>query len=402
MTTAPSQETAASRISALDGLRGVTIVLVVVGHAGNLLWPLDTVNTVPFLRGFFGGGAVGVFFVVGGYIVTRGLLRSLEQDTFDAVRFYLRRLVRLGVQVVPLALAVLLIHAFDPTDPYSTRATVESALNVVTHTTNLHASTDLLNIRADLGHMWYLAVQQQVYLVLPFVLLLLARRRLVLGLALAELVVASILWRHHVLEASGWIDATISTLARADTVLTGALVAVAVAAVARWRHLAPTALALGAAGLVGLMAVLQELGDFAYLRTWGVLYTLAAGITVLAIALLDRPTRVSRLLSVAPLTWLGRASLAIFVWHLPLFMLVERHTKSWTWQPRAITALALLAAIVWVTHRALDEPARLWLRTHLRAPAPLPHANPRAERTDDRHDDRPAQQVGTAGPGGTP
>lgn len=347
----------------------MTIILVVAGHAGNLLWPLDSVNKVPFLRGFFGGGAVGIFFVVGGYIVTRGLLNDLDTHRFDAARFYLRRLVRLGVQVLPLALVVVVIHFVDSTDPYSTRATIESALNLATHTTNLHATTDLLNTRADLGHMWYLSVQQQVYLLLPLVLLLLARRRVWLAAVLIELVVASVLWRYHVLESRGWIEATISTLTRADTVLVGALVALAATAMTRWRHMAPVAVSVGVAGLFVLMALLRELEDFAYLKTWGLLFTAATAVTVLAITSLDRPTVMSRALSVRPLTWLGRASLAIFVWHLPLFMLVERHTKSWTWQPRAITAFALLGVIAWSTHRWLDEPARRWLNGHLRPPA---------------------------------
>lgn len=370
MTSAASTAPAGSRVRALDGLRGVTIVLVVLGHAGNLIWPLDTINGVPVLRGFFGGGAVGVFFVVGGYIVTRGLLKDLDGGTFDAVRFYLRRLVRLGVQVVPLALAILLVHALDPTDPYTTRATVESAINLVTYTTNLHATTDLLNTRADLGHMWYLAVQQQVYLVLPLILLVLARRRVVLAAVLVELIVASILWRYHLLDTSGWIDATISTLARADALLVGSLTALLAMTTSRCSRFAPAALTVGAVALLALMAVLPELPDFAYLRTWGLLFTLASALTVFAISQLDRPTAVSRLLSVAPLTWLGRASLAIFIWHLPIFMLVQRHTTNWTWQPRAITAIAILAVVSWCTHRFLDDSAREWLRTHLRPGAP--------------------------------
>ena len=152
MTTA-TESAPGARVAALDGLRGVTIVLVVLGHAGNLVWPTDTLDRIPVVRSFVHGGAVGIFFVVGGYIVTRGLLREFDRGTFDAVRFYLRRLVRLGVQVVPLAVAVLLVHAVDETDPASTRATVGSAINVVTHTTNLHASTDLLSTRPDLGHL---------------------------------------------------------------------------------------------------------------------------------------------------------------------------------------------------------------------------------------------------------
>lgn len=354
-------------MAALDGLRGVTIVLVVLGHAGNLVWPTEAIDGVPVLRSFVHGGAVGIFFVVGGYIVTRGLLREYERGSLDPVRFYLRRLVRLGVQVVPLAGAVLLVHAVDPTDPFSTKATVESAANLVTHTTNLHAATDLLSTRSDLGHMWYLAVQQQVYLVLPLAVLLLAGRRWLLASVLVEGAVASILWRHHVLDTSGWIEATISTLCRADAILVGALVAVVTDRLRRRRLPAATIATVGAVALVVVMGSLREIDQpYLYLRWWGVVFTLAAATTVVGIALLDRPTAVTRVLSVPALTWLGRASLAIFIWHLPLFFLVQRHTTEWTWPPRAITTFALLGAVVWFTHRFLDEPARVWLRDHLR------------------------------------
>ncbi|MFQ6172582.1 acyltransferase family protein [Oryzobacter sp. R7] len=374
MTSPPAPAAADTRVSALDGLRGVTIVLVVLGHAGNLVWPTAALDEVPVLRSFLHGGAVGVFFVVGGYIVTRGLLRELDRGTSDPVRFYLRRLVRLGVQVVPLAGAVLLVHAVDPIDPFSTRATVESSINLVTHTTNLHAATDLLSTRSDLGHMWYLAVQQQVYLVLPLLVVLLGGRRWLLASVLVEGAVASVLWRHHVLDTAGWIEATVSTLCRADAVLVGALVAILAEALRRRRGLGAGTIAVGALALLVLMGTLGELGqEFLYLRWWGVLFTIAAATTVLGIALVDRPTVVTRILSLPALTWLGRASLAIFIWHLPLFFLVQRHTTEWTWPPRAITTFALLAGVVWVAHRYLDEPARRWLRVHLR-PEPPPEA----------------------------
>lgn len=385
----PTESAPDARVAALDGLRGVTIVLVVLGHAGNLVWPTDTLDRIPVVRSFVHGGAVGIFFVVGGFIVTRGLLREFDRGTFDAVRFYLRRLVRVGVQVVPLAAAIVLVHAFDETDPSSTRATVGSAINAVTYTTNLQASTDLLSTRPDLGHMWYLAVQQQVYLVLPLAVLLLAGRRWALALLLVEGIVASILWRHHVLESSGWIEATVSSLARADAVLTGALVALLAEAARRRRSLAPALLTFGGVALLGTMATLREIDEpYLYLRWWGVLFTAFTAITVLGIAQLERPTPVARLLSIAPLTWLGRASLAIFVWHLPLFFLVQRHTTQWTWQPRAITTFALLAGIVWLTHRFLDEPARVWLRHHLRP------ANPAPVGVDDPRVPEPAPSLG--------
>ncbi len=76
------------RLLALDGLRGLTIVLVVLGHLSAFLWPLEGIRSTPWLRGLVAGGAVPVFFVVSGYIVTAGLLRDDARGSLDPVRFY--------------------------------------------------------------------------------------------------------------------------------------------------------------------------------------------------------------------------------------------------------------------------------------------------------------------------
>lgn len=365
----------AVRVAALDGIRGLTIILVVVGHAGDLLWPRAPIDEIPVLRGFFGGGAVGVFFIVGGYLVTRGLLRDNERGVLDPVRFYARRMTRLGVVVVPLVVAVGLVHLIDVTDPASGRQTLTSLTNVLTYTVNVQATTDILSTRSDLGHMWYLSVQQQVYLVLPL-LVIAIRRRKRLALLCLELAVASVVYRIAVLGSDGWIPATVSTLARADAVLLGALLALAGPRLRRLEPQGSRIIALSLVALVGLMAILPELPDFSYLSWWGVAFTLAAGALVAAASTLTTGDGAARLVTAAPLAWLGRASLGIFMWHLPVFFFVARHTSGWEWFPRTLTAAALLGALVWATHRWLEEPTRAWLRTHLQ-PRPV-EATPEA------------------------
>lgn len=127
-------------------------------------------------------------------------------------------------------------------------------------------------------------------------------------------------------------------------------------------------MAIAGIGLVGLMASLQELPDLIFLREWGIAFNVTAAALVLGIYLARQPTVVGTVLSQPILTYLGRASLAIFVWHLPIFMLVARHTSDWDWFSRTVLGVAILAVVVGVTHRWIEEPTRRWLRSHLRAP----------------------------------
>jgi peptidoglycan/LPS O-acetylase OafA/YrhL len=369
---APAAESPARtppRITALDGLRGAAVVLVAVGHAGDLLWPRSLVNEIPVLRGFFGGGAVVIFFVVGGFIVTLGLLREHAAGVLDPVRFYLRRLVRVGVQLVPLALAILVINRVDPTDTTPVDVTNQSLVHVLTHTWNIYTQSHLFEARGDLGHLWYLSVQQQAYLVLPLVVALLALRRRAFAAVLLGLVVVLIAWRYHVLDTEGWVVAATATSTRADGLVIGVLIAVGLPWLIRFKDRATVVTSVSAVALVGLIGVLQELPPFQFLREWGIAFTVAAAAMVAGIHLSPAPNPVGRALSTPALTYLGRASLAVFVWHVPVFALVARHTASWAWLPRTIVGVAVLAVVVWASHRWLDEPARRWLGAHLRPPA---------------------------------
>ena len=356
------------RSASLDGLRGVTIILVMVGHAGDLLWPITRIFDIPGIRGFFGGGAVGVFFIISGFVVGRGLLRDHRKGELDPVRFYVRRLIRLGVQVVPLAIAIVVVRLVDTSDDHPVRFTVLSALNTVTHTYNQFAATNLLATRSDLGHMWYLSVLQQVYLVVPLLFLLLARHRRYFTAVLVALIVLSIVWRQHVLSTQDWVMATISTIARADAILLGLLIALHL----DWlrtrlsERVAGGIAMVGMAIMIGLIAILKELpGNFNYLKGWGIAFTLTAAVTILGLVL-GRASPASKLLSGSALGSVGRASFVLFIWHLPVFAFVARHTQAWSWESRTILALTILGVLATVLNITIEEPTRRWLGQNLR------------------------------------
>ena len=349
-------------MAALDGLRGLVIISVVLNHAGGQLWSRGAVYDVPVLRGFLGAGAVVVFFVVGAFIVTHNLLREREKGSLDPLRFYLRRLIRLGVQLVPLCIAMLVLNDVERSFHSSGKVMAGNIGHVLTYTLNTWGSTRLLELRPELGHLWYLSVQQQCYLLLPLAILFLARWRFVFIVVLCGLMVAVYWWRQETLESDGWIVASQLTTTRADGLLWGVVLAVALPWCRRlggWRHV----LWASALLLLALKLLLAELDEEAYLGPWSIFFTLTSGVVVLAIWLVDKPTRTSRLLSLEPLQRLGRASLAIFIWHLPIIFVVSRHTLDWHWGTRTALALAILAGTVLAMERWVEDPVRRFLAT---------------------------------------
>ena len=70
----------------------------------------------------------------------------------------------------------------------------------------------------------------------------------------------------------------------------------------------------------------------------------------------DGPT--GRLFGSWPLRTLGTVSLTLFVWHLPVYWFVSRHTPTWGHLTRTLATMALLSVLVFVLHRFVDTPIR--------------------------------------------
>jgi peptidoglycan/LPS O-acetylase OafA/YrhL len=360
MTPAPPGD-GARRVAALDGLRGAAIVMVVLGHSW-LIWPSNDVTGIPYVRGPFVGGTVTVFFVVGGYVVARGLLRELDRDTCDPLRFYLRRLVRLGPQLVLVCLVAVVLSVLDPAsgDREVTRA---SALHVLTYTWNIYLEQDPANARPDLGHLWYLSVQQQLYLLLPLVLVLFGRARVRLAAVLCVVIVAMTFYRASLLDEMGYWVPSLRTATRGDGLLTGVVLALLLPLVPGFRRLARPVFWVSVVAMLGLVAVAGEVGEYPYLRWWGTTVMVVSAVLVAAIVEHPGGRGIGVLGSRVPRT-LGRASYSTYVWHYPLFWFMARHTADWAWQVRLPVTLAVLAAIVFVMERVVEEPLRRLLATN--------------------------------------
>jgi peptidoglycan/LPS O-acetylase OafA/YrhL len=145
-----------------------------------------------------------------------------------------------------------------------------------------------------------------------------------------------------------------------DGMLWGALAAVAMPWIRQ--SVRRAAAALMPAALLGLVALMLTTGDDeTYFRWQGVLINLAAFAFVVSAVTLAAPTRLSGALSWRPFVVLGNASMAIFVWHYPIFWAVSRHTTSWSWPARTVVALAITAAFVLMAQRLVERPLQAWL-----------------------------------------
>ena len=140
----------------LDLLRALAIIVVVIYHAGIMGFPL------PGRVHRFGWIGVDLFFVLSGYLIGGQLLAPLARhQSIKLGRFFSRRALR----ILPAYLVILAIYIFLPWWREYPEMSPWWKFLVSVQNIGLHGGTAF-------SHAWSLAVEDQFYLCLPFVLLL--------------------------------------------------------------------------------------------------------------------------------------------------------------------------------------------------------------------------------------
>lgn len=154
---AKSCNSATSRIAALDGLRGIAILMVIGSHLPHSdVFPKQWAAVWEY---FFNGGlGVLIFFVLSGYIITHLLLKEEAQYQKISLRaFYIRRTFRIIPLYVAFLLALLVITATT-----ALKISTVGWISSITFTKNFWGGSWV-----D-GHLWSLAVEEQFYLLWPY------------------------------------------------------------------------------------------------------------------------------------------------------------------------------------------------------------------------------------------
>ncbi|HEY8559736.1 MAG TPA: acyltransferase [Pyrinomonadaceae bacterium] len=152
----------ANRIPSLDGLRAISIGLVLLAHlSGTAYFPIkhEYLNV--------GNLGVRVFFVISGFLITGILLREIDKtNTIDLAKFYYRRTLRIFPPYYFFLAMIGLLALAGFLNP-----SLKEWLSAVFYLSNFTQVQTW-----EIGHTWSLAVEEQFYLLMPS-LLFLGRRR---------------------------------------------------------------------------------------------------------------------------------------------------------------------------------------------------------------------------------
>jgi peptidoglycan/LPS O-acetylase OafA/YrhL len=334
----------------LDGVRGLAWLIVFLAHG------------VHIGRFAIGQVAMFVFFALSGFLITELLYEEYAKSGRISLRnFCVRRGLRLLPALVVFLgawlLVVLIFHgdSFTTTvpgggswpgvDPTAAFEGVGAALGYVTNWFDIF---NVINGYVPLGHLWSLAVEEQFYLAwAPVLMLLLAlahrlgaygglRRPRTVDPRCADRWVAAMVcrwgfWGAASLAVLSFVDVAVlrhasslttsldmSTDTRAGAFLAGAAVAAAWAGRARWIALCSGRLrpvVVGTTIAIWLWAAWvfdHSVSVVVFGATWTMVSVASA---LIVVVLVDRPPRNQSWMIAKPLTYLGRRSYALYLWH---------------------------------------------------------------------------------------
>jgi peptidoglycan/LPS O-acetylase OafA/YrhL len=359
------------RFSALDGIRAFAVMAVLLYHAG-ISW--------------MGGGLLGVdvFFVLSGFLITSLLCRELTRSgTVRLGRFWAQRARRLLPGLVVLLLGVAAYaHFFSHSlDLASVRG---DAIATMLYVANWHFILSdqgyfaMTSAPSPLLHTWSLAVEEQYYLIWPVVALAVVRWWGVSKLAVTAAVgaVASAALAASLYATGFSIDRIYyGTDTRAQALLVGSFLGAVgshatdrfVVLPDRWtsgprgRWWAVPGV-LGAIFLAWAWHVLDGRDALLY-RGGFLVVALAAGAVIVTCVSVPK-SMLARGLSFPVLVFVGRISYGLYLYHWPLFLVIDHAHTGLSGGWLLATRLAVTFAAATLSFRFIEEPIRkgAWFR----------------------------------------
>lgn len=337
----------------LDGLRGISILLVYLHHIYYPLMP----------RGFFG---VDIFFVLSGFLITSLLVQEWSREGSISLKdFYIRRVLRL---MPALFLLILIIGGFALIFNKRPTETYQGIWLSLSYASNWLYAFGYFSPHNPLGITWSLAIEEQFYLIWPLLFTLVLRfklgRRWILYIL--TLLIALIPLHRNILEEQG---ASIFRLyyasdTRADTLLIGCLVGLLIS----WNllphdrrfEILMRSLAAVAVIFLGYLVGTTSWTYFTLCR-WGGHTLVAISIAlILAVVITSPPKFALSVLRFAPLVWIGRISYGLYLWHWPARWFIYPKNGLPSSAGQLLTVVVLSLSLTTLSYYFVEKPFLRW------------------------------------------
>jgi peptidoglycan/LPS O-acetylase OafA/YrhL len=329
----------ARRLAGLDGLRGLAALYVVVYHVSLRAFPgYPGVGAPPWVGLFaYGRFAVDVFIVLSGFSLA--LAPARHGWRLDRIRDYARQRARRILPAYWAALAFSLAVAWLIVP--QPRSGVPDAASVLVNGTLVQ---NIVGAPSPNTAFWSIAVEAQLYLLLPLLLLAIRRRGAAAMVAAVTLVVAAVgIVGPHVPRLDTFVTESAPELAALFAL--GVAAAGIVTAGAARRSWPWPWLALAAAAPV-LATIAWQGTAWTYAHLYWVDLALAPAIACLLVALATgRPAPLLRLLDARPVRGLGGSSYSLYLTHAPIIAIVSGLIVV-PWLDRGTAAFLVSLAIV--------------------------------------------------------
>lgn len=292
----------------IDGLRALAVIPVVLFHFGTKWLP----------GGFIG---VDVFFVISGYLITSIIIKDFDRDAFSFIGFWQRRIRRILPALITMVIATSIAGQFILYGP-DIRDLGKQGISALLSYANINLWLTTGNYwgaqaeNSPLLHTWSLSVEEQFYLIFPFLLIFLLkyyRERLIPLLSFIIILSISL----FIYGSLNNPTATFYLLpTRAWELGCGSLTAILAY---RYKTKFSNNSFLSFIGLLAIIIsylfVDGEAGLSAYL-----LIPVIGSVLVIAFSK-DEECIINRALSNPPMLYIGRISYSVYLWHWPVLVL---------------------------------------------------------------------------------
>jgi peptidoglycan/LPS O-acetylase OafA/YrhL len=297
----------------LDGVRGVAILAVMAYHFRS------ATHALPTRGGFLG---VDIFFVLSGFLITSLLLEELAETGRVRLRlFYARRALRLLPALFTM-IGLFLIWAVTLGPNAWVAGYLTDAFAAVFYFENWFRGFVRAGAHAGLEHTWSLSLEEQFYVLWPIALIASIRlggRRAALIVAAGGAVTIPVV---RALTYHAGHAAEIMFFTRFDMLLVGCLIAVFLARGTEWQP--PRSLSWLAVVVISGFLIVAVITSRNLLLFGFSIFAAACGVVLWT--LVTRPQwLITRLLERRTIVGIGRISYGLYLWHMPVFVMVRQY-----------------------------------------------------------------------------